>query len=105
MVAICIRSLLCVLGIASLSASAAVELPKNVPKPAEQHDAWTSTEYCTDYYTVSDGDTCWDIISRNQNRFTMSQLMCWNTDINPWCSNLIPGRQVCVGVQRPGPVC
>ncbi|CAI7643683.1 unnamed protein product [Penicillium viridicatum] len=97
MVAIGIRSLLCILGIASLGTSAAVD--------TDTVQSWQLTQYCNEFYTVSNGDTCWDIIARNQNRFTMSQLLCWNNDINPWCSNLIPGRQVCVGVQHPGPVC
>ncbi|KAJ5187380.1 hypothetical protein N7449_010374 [Penicillium cf. viridicatum] len=97
MVAIGIRSLLCILGIASLGKSAAVD--------TNTFQGWQLTQYCNEFYTVSNGDTCWDIIARNQNRFTMSQLLCWNNDINPWCSNLIPGRQVCVGVQHPGPVC
>ncbi|KAJ5473382.1 hypothetical protein N7475_002948 [Penicillium sp. IBT 31633x] len=95
MVAICVRSILCILGIASLGASAAVDTTQ----------AWQLTQYCNQFYTVTNGDTCWDIIAHGQNRFTMSQLLCWNTDINPWCSNLIPGRQVCVGVEHPGPIC
>ncbi|CAI7662572.1 unnamed protein product [Penicillium glandicola] len=98
MVAIGFRSLLCILGIASLGTSAAVD-------PVDTIQAWQLTQYCNEFYTVITGDTCWDIITRNQNRFTMSQLLCWNTDINPWCSNLIPGRQVCIGVQHPGPLC
>ncbi|OQE38962.1 hypothetical protein PENCOP_c007G01854 [Penicillium coprophilum] len=102
MVAIGIRSLLCVLGIASLGTSAAVDTAYSTVNTVQ---GWQLTRYCTEFYTVSNGDTCWDIIAQNQNRFTMSQLLCWNNDINPWCSNLIPGRQVCVGVQRPGPVC
>ncbi|KAJ5824252.1 hypothetical protein N7447_006592 [Penicillium robsamsonii] len=102
MVAIGIRSILCILGIASLVTSAAVETTSPAVDTVQR---WQLTQYCTEFYTVSNGDTCWDIIVRNQNRFTMSQLLCWNNDINPWCSNLIPGRQVCVGVQRPGPVC
>lgn len=53
------------------------------------------------YYQVQNGDTCWDIVERNENTFTMGQLLCWNPDINPACSNLIPGRDVCVGVVRP----
>ncbi|CAG8909009.1 unnamed protein product [Penicillium egyptiacum] len=96
MVAIGIRSLLCILGIASLGTSAAVD---------NTVQAWQLTQYCNEFYTVSNGDTCWDIIARCQNKFTMSQLLCWNNDINPWCSNLIPGRQVCIGVETPGPVC
>ncbi|KAJ5877119.1 hypothetical protein N7455_000584 [Penicillium solitum] len=96
MVAIGNRSL-CILGIASLGTSAAVD--------TDTVQGWQLTQYCNEFDTVSNGDTCWDIIARNQNRFTMSQLLCWNNDINPWCSNLIPGRQVCVGVQHPGPVC
>ncbi|OGE48705.1 hypothetical protein PENARI_c026G09283 [Penicillium arizonense] len=101
MVAITIRNIACLLGVASLGASVAVDTTKVDVDAA----AWKMTELCVDYYTVGFGDTCWDIISRNQNKFTMRQLLCWNTDINPWCSNLIPGRQVCVGVDRPGPVC
>ncbi|KOS47094.1 hypothetical protein ACN38_g1940 [Penicillium nordicum] len=97
MVAIGIRSLLCILGIASLGTSAAVN--------TDTIQDWQLTQYCNEFYTVGNGDTCWDIIARNQNKFTMSQLLCWNNDINPWCSNLIPGRQVCVGVEHPGPVC
>ncbi|EKV16010.1 Peptidoglycan-binding lysin domain [Penicillium digitatum] len=97
MVPISIQSLLCIMGIASLGKSVAVE--------TDTIQGWQLTQYCTEFYTVSNGDTCWDIIARNQNKFTMSQLLCWNDDINPWCSNLIPGRQVCVGVQRPGPTC
>ncbi|KAJ9488104.1 hypothetical protein VN97_g5193 [Penicillium thymicola] len=97
MVAIGIQSLLSILGIASLGTSAAVN--------TNTIQGWQLTQYCNEFYTVSNGDTCWDIIARNQNRFTMSQLLCWNNDINPWCSNLIPGRQVCVGVEHPGPVC
>jgi len=46
MVAICIRPLFCILGIASLGASAIIEPPKNDPKPAEQHKPWRLTEYC-----------------------------------------------------------
>ncbi|KAJ5503256.1 hypothetical protein N7463_006130 [Penicillium fimorum] len=102
MVAIGIRSLLCILGIAFFGTSAAVDTTTPIVDTVQ---GWQLTQYCTEFYTVSHGDTCWDIIARNQNRFTMSQLLCWNNDINPWCSNLIPGRQVCVGVQRPGPVC
>ncbi|KAJ5747946.1 uncharacterized protein N7511_009642 [Penicillium nucicola] len=96
-----IKSIACLLGVFSLGSSAVVETAKVGLDAA----AWKLTEFCIDYYTVSSGDTCWDIISRNQNKFTMRQLLCWNTDINPWCSNLIPGRQVCIGVDLPGPVC
>ncbi|KAJ5788368.1 hypothetical protein N7457_003358 [Penicillium paradoxum] len=102
MVAFCVQSLLCILGVASLATAAAVDTTQ----------AWQLSQYCwantnagNQFYTVNNGDTCWDIIAHNQNRFTMTQLLCWNTDINPWCSNLIPGRQVCIGVERPGPIC
>ncbi|KAJ5142938.1 uncharacterized protein N7515_001725 [Penicillium bovifimosum] len=98
MVAINIRSLLCILGIASLGTSAAVDT-------ADTAQAWRLTQYCNQTYTVNNGDTCWSIIATNQNKVTMGQLLCWNTDINARCSNLIPGTQVCVGVERPGPVC
>jgi len=57
------------------------------------------------FYMVQHGDTCWDIVSQSQNTFTMNQLLCWNPDINPWCSNLIPGRNVCIGVVNPGLLC
>lgn len=50
---------------------------------------------------VITGDTCWDIIARHGNTFTMSQLLCWNAEINHSCSNLIPGRRVCVKVEHP----
>jgi hypothetical protein len=44
--AICIRSIVCILGIASLGASAVIDPPKNDAKPAEQHKPWTLIDYC-----------------------------------------------------------
>lgn len=118
---VCIRHI-CILGLASLGACAVIE-PNGGPSSNNKKQGWTPSQYCrlrkllpvipsqtdteagTGYYTVTLGETCWDIIARNQNKFTMSQLLCWNTDINPWCSNLIPGRQVCVAVSLPGLYC
>ncbi|KAJ5890851.1 uncharacterized protein N7473_007079 [Penicillium subrubescens] len=96
MPSLCTRILVCTLGLASLGLSAAVE---NVsPGVAGE------TPYCNMHYTVQSGDTCWDVILQ-YGSFTINQFLCWNPDINASCTNLIPGRPVCVGVRWPGPRC
>ncbi|KAJ5090590.1 hypothetical protein N7532_009274 [Penicillium argentinense] len=91
------------LGLASLAMSAPAE---NIPsdKVSTQNNL-QMTPLCDLFYEVQTGDTCWDIIVRNENTFTMRELLCWNPDINPVCTNLIPGRDICVGVLYPGPTC
>ncbi|KAJ5659264.1 hypothetical protein N7507_005715 [Penicillium longicatenatum] len=89
------------LGLASLALSVPVE--PNSEKTSDSSDRYAPS--CIQFYKVQQGDTCWDIISQNQNTFTMGQLLCWNPDINPWCSNLIPGRNVCIGVVNPAQLC
>ncbi|KAJ5273482.1 hypothetical protein N7478_008607 [Penicillium angulare] len=92
------------LGLASLALSAAVD--KNlagvsVERDTVPEDVGDSSRYvprCNSFYKVQQGDTCWDIITQNEDALTMDQLLCWNPDINPWCSNLIPGRNICTGV-------
>lgn len=59
----------------------------------------------TQNYSISIGDTCWDIIARFNNQFTIAELLCWNSEINPSCSNLIPGRKLCVAVGESAPQC
>ncbi|KAJ5108940.1 hypothetical protein N7456_005615 [Penicillium angulare] len=86
------------LGFASLALSAAIE------RDTISEDVGDSNKYvprCNSFYKVQQGDTCWDIITQNENALTMDQLLCWNPDINPWCSNLIPGRNICTGVANP----
>ncbi|KAJ5096115.1 hypothetical protein NUU61_005471 [Penicillium alfredii] len=100
------RALVWTLGFASLALSAAInnEVTKSM-KEGDEVAPMQTVPSCNLFYQVQNGDTCWDIISRSENTFTIKQLMCWNPDINPWCSNLIPGRSVCVGVLTPGPSC
>ncbi|KAJ5934821.1 hypothetical protein N7466_004368 [Penicillium verhagenii] len=100
MVHVCSQAII-LLGLASLALSVPVE-----PK-ADQMEASPDSynPRCNQFYKIQHGDTCWDIVSENENTFTMDQLLCWNPDINPWCSNLIPGRNVCVGVTNPGQLC
>ncbi|OQE16657.1 hypothetical protein PENSTE_c023G09283 [Penicillium steckii] len=91
------------LGLASLAMTAPLE---HVPSDkVSAHDKLQMTPLCDLYYEIQSGDTCWDIIARSENTFTMRQLLCWNPDINPICTNLIPGRDICVGVTFPGPSC
>ncbi|KAJ5225417.1 hypothetical protein N7468_006642 [Penicillium chermesinum] len=83
--------LLCTLGLGNFVFSAAIqkeEMSKN------NETKWTGY-----------GDTCWDIVNRNENTLTVGQLLCWNPDINPQCSNLIPGHIVCVGYYGAAPLC
>ncbi|KAJ5804866.1 hypothetical protein N7474_010753 [Penicillium riverlandense] len=88
------RAFLFMLGLTSLAVSNPIDTDPMQVVPA-----------CNLYYTVQNGDTCWDIISRNENTITMKQLLCWNPDVNPSCSNLIPGRYICIGVGTNGPAC
>ncbi|KAJ5708234.1 hypothetical protein N7488_008035 [Penicillium malachiteum] len=93
------------LSLASLGLSAAID--KNTARDVTDNGKRPAgyTPHCNLFYKVQDGDTCWDIISQHQNTFTIEQLLCWNPDINPWCSNLISGRTYCVGVVNTGPQC
>ncbi|OQD73660.1 hypothetical protein PENDEC_c014G00185 [Penicillium decumbens] len=84
------------LGVASLALSAAIN--NDVLQSREDAVPAQVTPSCNLYYRVQYGDTCWDIITHNNNSFGVKQLMCWNPDINDSCSNLIPGHDVCVGV-------
>ncbi|KAJ5973359.1 hypothetical protein N7481_010569 [Penicillium waksmanii] len=88
------------LGLASLSTAAPLE--NTVPaSDVSIQDKLQMDPACDLFYEVQSGDTCWDIINRNENNFTIKQLLCWNPDINSRCTNLIPGRDICVGVAYP----
>ena len=49
-------------------------------------------------YTVQADDSCWGIVSRYNNAFTVTQLRSWNRNINEACTNLnmIRGYEICV---------
>ena len=47
---------------------------------------------CNNYYTLFKSDTCADIVSVF--RIPVQSLLAFNPDLN--CSNLIPGKAVCV---------
>ncbi|KAJ5480849.1 hypothetical protein N7539_006743 [Penicillium diatomitis] len=97
MASFCMKVLLCTLGLTTLGLSAAVE-------SVQEHDT-EARSYCNLHYTVQAGDTCWDICNNYGYAFTIKQLLCWNPEINTSCTNLIPGRSVCVGVRGAGPKC
>ncbi|KAJ6104407.1 hypothetical protein N7523_010727 [Penicillium sp. IBT 18751x] len=101
MLVFCKRATILMLGMASLALSAAINDNAVQNRDAKVAEPAQISPSCTLLYRVQPGDTCWDIISRNGNTFTMKQLLCWNPDINSNCSNLIPGRDLCVGVESP----
>lgn len=41
-----------------------------------------------DIYEIKKGDTCFDIVHANGYKFSQTQLMSWNPNINRGCSNL-----------------
>ncbi|CAI7578689.1 hypothetical protein N7533_003169 [Penicillium manginii] len=88
------------LGLASLSAAAPLEHTVPTSKVSTQ-DKLQMNPACDLFYEVQIGDTCWDIITQSKNTFTINQLLCWNPNINQHCTNLIPGRNICVGVAYP----
>jgi LysM repeat protein len=47
-------------------------------------------------YTVQSGDTCQSIT--NSSGISFTQFNSWNPSINSFCTNLIAGQQVCVGL-------
>ncbi|KAL3471153.1 hypothetical protein BJX99DRAFT_32306 [Aspergillus californicus] len=49
-------------------------------------------------YDVYSGTTCLDIAQANN--ININQVFEWNAYLNPQCTNLVPGEQVCVG--KPG---
>lgn len=51
-----------------------------------------------DLYTVTANDTCYSIVDSYSSKFSQSQLISWNPNINDKCSNLnmIEGYQICV---------
>ncbi|KAJ5156758.1 hypothetical protein N7492_009561 [Penicillium capsulatum] len=104
MVSSCTRVVLWALGIASVALSSPVDMPVSTDVSKSEQPLQMDPN-CNLFYIIQKGDTCWDIISRNENTITIKQLMCWNPDINPWCSNLIPGRNVCIGVNSAGSLC
>ncbi|KAJ5579972.1 uncharacterized protein N7459_005957 [Penicillium hispanicum] len=93
------------LGLVPLALSAAIsnEAAKNAS--AQNVAPYRVTPYCNLVARIRRGDTCFDIIDRTDDTITLTQFLCWNPDVNPSCTNLIPGRDVCVGVVYPGPVC
>ncbi|KAJ5201803.1 uncharacterized protein N7498_006466 [Penicillium cinerascens] len=97
----CKQAMFLTLGVASLALSAAINNDVLQSREGKDPEPAQAPFGCSLFYRVQIGDTCWDIISRNENTFTIRQLLCWNPDINPTCSNLIPGRDVCVGVVSP----
>ncbi|KAJ5329189.1 hypothetical protein N7452_009579 [Penicillium brevicompactum] len=107
---VCIRSF-CILGLASLGTASAIArdvIRENIDILARQTQESTppaKEAYCLQNYSISIGDTCWDIIARFNNQFTIAELLCWNSEINPSCSNLIPGRNLCVAVGASAPQC
>ncbi|KAI1470953.1 carbohydrate-binding module family 50 protein [Daldinia caldariorum] len=58
------------------------------------------TSECASTYTVLSGDTCNAIISKFNNSFTLDQFYSWNPEVAKDCSNLWPGEQVCVAIQK-----
>ncbi|KAJ4328746.1 hypothetical protein N0V84_000749 [Fusarium piperis] len=49
-------------------------------------------------YTVEEGDLCIEIVWSVPNDITISQLVAWNPNLNPTCSNMYQqeGMQICV---------
>ncbi|KAJ5128669.1 hypothetical protein N7448_002386 [Penicillium atrosanguineum] len=97
----CKQAAVLMFGVASLALSAAINHDAVQNRDGKVAEPVQFSPDCSLFYRIQIGDTCWDIITRNENTFTIKQLMCWNPDINPNCSNLIPGRDICVGVINP----
>lgn len=55
------------------------------------------TSKCTNYYLVSSGDTCANIVSK-YGTFSLSDFYSWNPAVGSDCSGLWTGYYVCVGV-------
>jgi hypothetical protein len=50
-------------------------------------------------YQVGSGETCENLVASLASVLNEQQLLAWNPNINPLCSNLhdIPGMVVCIG--------
>ncbi|KAG9077215.1 hypothetical protein FRC06_009023, partial [Ceratobasidium sp. 370] len=59
-------------------------------------------------YAIQSGDTCNSIVEARAADMTYAQLLAWNPTIDPWCSNLVAGTNICVsapgGYFSPNPV-
>lgn len=49
-----------------------------------------------DDYVVQSGDTCIDIAAKFSG-ISYQQIVAWNPTINPYCTNLLVGHNICVG--------
>ncbi|KAF8703143.1 Lysin motif, partial [Rhizoctonia solani] len=47
-------------------------------------------------YKVKSGDTCQSIIAAQGAEVTLAQLLNWNPSLDPYCSNLVAGVNICV---------
>ncbi|KAG8788553.1 hypothetical protein FRC12_014433 [Ceratobasidium sp. 428] len=47
-------------------------------------------------YTVKSGDTCNSIVAAQGSEVTYAQLLNWNPTLDPYCTNLIAGVNICV---------
>ncbi|KAK4096677.1 carbohydrate-binding module family 50 protein [Parathielavia hyrcaniae] len=61
-----------------------------------------TTPECYRWHVVVSGDTC--ALLQNTLGITMAQLVAWNPDLLPDCSNLLLGGAYCVQGPRPSPV-
>lgn len=48
------------------------------------------------HYTVSEADTCMDIVNMHPNTLNLNEFYLWNPMVERDCSNLIVGETLCI---------
>ncbi|KAJ5198051.1 uncharacterized protein N7498_007168 [Penicillium cinerascens] len=92
------RTVALALGFALTAMSAVPNYPLNSDVPAMDKVLLDENPLpnCMAHYTVSEADTCMDIVNMHPNTLNLNEFYLWNPMVKRDCSNLIVGETLCI---------